>query len=197
MFLWKRPTDETVRSLLERQSSLPFSYTEVGSSRSMPPTGYNIDHNRVQLGQGERAFKSAIAAIRQWRMFSVPGVELCWPDARLEPGTIVAVRVAHLGFWSLNFCRIIYLIDDKGAVERFGFGYGTLAEHAERGEERFKVEWNRADDSVWYDILAFSRPAALLTRLAYPYSRERQEQFARESLRAMKAAVATTDHHNE
>jgi len=79
----------------------------------------------------------------------VPGVELCWPDARLEPGTIVAVRVAHLGFWSLNFCRIIYLIDDNGAVERFGFGYGTLAEHAERGEERFTVEWNRADDSVW------------------------------------------------
>jgi uncharacterized protein (UPF0548 family) len=28
-------------------------------------------------------------------------------------------------------------------MRRFGFAYGTLAQHAESGEERFTVEWNR------------------------------------------------------
>jgi alpha-ketoglutarate-dependent taurine dioxygenase len=50
-------------------------------------------------------------------------------------------------------------------VRRFAFAYGTLAEHAESGEERFQVEW-REDDSVWYDILAFSRPNQLFSRTA-------------------------------
>src|SRR5262245_46391050 len=43
-------------------------------------------------------------------------------------------------------------------VNRHGFASGTLPAHAESGEERFIVEWDRADGGVWYDILAFSRP---------------------------------------
>src|SRR4051794_14301883 len=36
-------------------------------------------------------------------------------------GTTVAVRVRHLGFWSLNACRIVYRVDDEGPIVRFGF----------------------------------------------------------------------------
>ncbi|HEV3306332.1 MAG TPA: DUF1990 family protein [Candidatus Sulfotelmatobacter sp.] len=72
------------------------------------------------------------------------------------------------------------------ATKRFGFAYGTLGEHAESGEERFTVEWSRDDDSVWYDILAFSRPRQMLARLGYPLSRLLQKRFAEDS----KAAVA-------
>ena len=43
-------------------------------------------------------------------------------------------------------------------MKRFGFGYGTLPRHAERGEERFSVEWYREDGCVYYDVFAFSRP---------------------------------------
>ncbi len=53
-------------------------------------------------------------------------------------------------------------------MSRFGFAYGTLPGHVESGEERFLVEWDRGDDAVWYDILAFSRPNHVLTRLGYP-----------------------------
>ena len=63
-------------------------------------------------------------------------------------------------------------------------------EHAESGEERFQVEWHQDDDSVWYDILAWSRPNQLLSRLAYPYVRRKQKQFARDSKQSMKNAVA-------
>jgi uncharacterized protein (UPF0548 family) len=66
-----------------------------------------------------------------------------------------------------------------------GFAYGTLKEHAESGKERFTVEWNRANDKVCYDILAFSRPRQTLARLGYPLSRFMQKQFAEDSKAAM------------
>jgi uncharacterized protein (UPF0548 family) len=78
---------------------------------------------------------------------------------------------------------------DEGQAQRtrFGFAYGTLPDHVERGEERFTVEW-RADDSVWYDIYAFSRPKHPLARLGFPITRMLQKRFVRDSLAIMKAA---------
>ncbi|HTG87378.1 MAG TPA: DUF1990 domain-containing protein, partial [Pyrinomonadaceae bacterium] len=80
----------------------------------------------------------------------------------------------------------VYVIDEP---ERFGFAYGTLAQHAERGEERFTVEWNRKDETVWYDILAASQPGPM-ARLGYPYARRLQKRFAQDSMKAMKRAVS-------
>ena len=74
-------------------------------------------------------------------------------------------------------------------MKRFGFAYGTMAEHAESGEERFTVEWDRDEDTVWYDILAFSRPRQMLARLGYPLSRLLQKRFAEDSKAAMLEAV--------
>jgi uncharacterized protein (UPF0548 family) len=105
-------------------------------------------------------------------------------------GTDVAVSIHHFGFYSLNACRIVYVVDEEGTVKRFGFAYGTLAEHAETGEERFTVEWNRGDDRVWYYILAFSRPKKMLARLGYPLSRLLQKRFANGSKAAMLEAVS-------
>jgi uncharacterized protein (UPF0548 family) len=86
----------------------------------------------------------------------------------------------------------VYVVDEEGPMERFGFAYGTLAEHAESGEERFTVEWNRYDDSVWYDILAFSRPRQMLARLGHPVSRLLQRKFAKDSKLAMLQSVRDT-----
>jgi len=38
---------------------------------------------------------------------------------------------------------------------------------------------------VWYDILAFSRPNQVLTRLGYPLVRRIQKRFAKDSAAAM------------
>ena len=78
---------------------------------------------------------------------------------------------------------------DGAPVKRFGFAYGTLRDHAERGEERFMIEWQGSDDSVWYDILAFSQPN-LLAKLGYPLTRRLQKRFARDSLAAMVKALS-------
>jgi uncharacterized protein (UPF0548 family) len=122
-------------------------------------------------------------------MFSLPWVRLYWPNAPIQVGTDVAVSLHHLGFYSLNPCRIVYVVDEDSPIRRFGFAYGTLTEHAESGEERFTIEWNRDDDRVWYDIFAFSRPRQMLARLGYPLSRLLQKRFAQGSKAAMLQAV--------
>lgn len=100
----------------------------------------------------------------------------------------------HFGFYSLNLARIVYIVDENPlgdrAISRFGFAYGTLAEHAESGEERFTVEWNRDDNAVSYEILAFSRPKHAIAKLAYPLSRTVQKRFAHDSGQAMLRAVS-------
>jgi uncharacterized protein (UPF0548 family) len=104
-------------------------------------------------------------------------------------GTDVAVLVHHFGFYSLNAARIVYVVDEDGPTARFGFAYGTLMEHAERGEERFTVEWNRSEDQVWYSIVAFSVPNKVLARVGYPLSRILQKRFGEGSKTAMLNAT--------
>jgi len=106
-------------------------------------------------------------------------------DAPIVAGTNVAVIARIFGVWFLNCCRIVYTVDDDGPVRSVGFAYGTLPEHAESGEERFTVEWHRRDDSVWYDLLAFSRPNQFLARIGYPVARTVQKRFATDSKKAM------------
>jgi uncharacterized protein (UPF0548 family) len=124
-------------------------------------------------------------------MFNMRWLRLDRTSAPIQVGTDVAVSVHHFGFYSLNACRIVYVVDEEDPLKRFGFAYGTLAEHAESGEERFTVEWNR-DDTIWYDILAFSRPQQMLARLGYPLSRLLQKKFAEDSKAAMLEAVRRT-----
>jgi uncharacterized protein (UPF0548 family) len=121
-------------------------------------------------------------------MFDMPWVQLCWQYAAIEPDQTVAILVSHFALWSLNACRIVYVLEEHSTVEKYGFAYGTLAEHQEIGEERFTVEFNLDDGSVWYDLYAFSRPR-LAARLAYPYSRSRQKRFAKDSMEAMRRFV--------
>ena len=192
MFLLNKPSTEQIRSFIFAQQHSNFSYSQVGSSRlSNAPADYTVDHNRVRLGCGEGEFFKAQEAIRRWRMFDIEWLRLCWPDASINVGQTVAVVVRHFGLWSLNACRIVYIIDERsGETERYGFGYGTLAEHAESGEERFSVEWCRKTDEVWYDLYAFSRPNHMLAKVGYPVARWMQKEFGRESKKAMVRYVS-------
>lgn len=190
MFLLNRPDEAFIRRFLEEQKGKPFSYVEVGASEATAaPGGYNVDHNRVLLGEGRDTFLEAVEALKSWKMFDMPWLRLCWTDTPVEVGRAVGVLVNHLGFWSLNANRIVYLIEGEGEIEKYGFAYGTLKEHAERGEERFSVEYHRTNNQIWYDIYAFSRPNHMLAKMGYPFSRRLQKRFALESKRAMLRAV--------
>ena len=123
-------------------------------------------------------------------MFETGWVALCWPDVPARPEVTVALLVRHFGFWSLNACRVVYAFEKSAPRPRFGFAYGTLTAHSESGEESFSVELDPADESVWYEIYVFSRPKGL-AKLAYPLSRMLQRRFGRDSLAAMRRAVAS------
>ena len=185
-----RPSADQIRSYLNEQQDKSFSYSEAGATAQLPPEGYTADHHRVQIGHGESAYKSAIEAVLRWRMFDFDWIELCWPEAPVIEGTTVAIVARHFGFWSINSCRIVYVVNlENGPIHKFGFAYGTLPDHAERGEERFVVEWNQDDNSVWYDLLSFSKPNNLLVMFGYPLTRALQKQFATDSMQAMTDAV--------
>jgi uncharacterized protein (UPF0548 family) len=191
LFLLAKPSDEQIRNIIAAQRSAHFSYPFAGAWREdTPPAGYKRDHNRVGLGAGEATFNRAAAAMQRWEMFNFPWMQLCWPDASIAAGSTVALLAASFGLWTLSVCRIVYLIEADGPTKRYGFAYGTLPEHVARGEERFLIEWDRADDAVYYDILAFSQPNQMLTRLGYPAMRIAQKRFARDSKHAMVRAVA-------
>ena len=187
MFLLAKPTRDTIDRFIEDAKHQSFSYPEIGSSQTSPPPGYNIDHNRIQLGSGHDAFQAARQGIREWKMFAFPWIDLCRPDTPIEVGQTVAILARHFGFYSLNASRIVYVIDEH---DRYGFAYGTLTEHGEIGEERFSVEYHTGTGEVWYDLFAFSRPGHILAKLGYPLSRYLQHEFAKESLQAMHRAVA-------
>lgn len=192
MFLFDEPSPQRIARFLDAQRDAPFSYDEVGATREdgKSPAGYAIDHNRARLGTGRDTFERAVAALYAWKMFDVGWARLVPAGAPVEVGTTVAVLARHYGFHSLNPCRISYTIEeDEGGLVRRSFAYGTLPEHGERGEERFTVEWRREDDSVFYELYAFSQPNTLLAKLGYPLARRLQRRFARDSLRAMVQAT--------
>ncbi len=191
MFLFTKPDNKVVAKFLSDAQSSSLSYTEVGrTSKTNPPAGFNIDHNRIRIGNGEADFNRAKAAIREWKMFDFGWVKLIYDHTPIEIGQTVAILVRHFGFYSLNAARIVYVVDETGSEARFGFAYGTLNEHGEIGEERFSVEFSVETGEVWYDLYAFSRPGAFLARLGYPVSRYLQKSFAIYSKRAMYEAVS-------
>jgi uncharacterized protein (UPF0548 family) len=184
-----RPTTVAIAYFLQEQAVQPFSYSAVGATKATPPAGYVVDHNRVQLGSGATCYHQACAALQRWEMFNLGWLQLCWPTTPLATGATVGVLAQVFGFYILNACRIVYTIDETTAgYTRFGFAYGTLPGHIEQGEERFLIEWRHADDSVWYDILAFSQPRHWLVRLGYPVARRFQKRFGRDSKAAMGRA---------
>jgi uncharacterized protein (UPF0548 family) len=192
MLLFRKPTSSTIREFLQAQAQLDFSYQSVGATAAVPPVGYTVDHTRIKLGTGERVFAAAKIALEAWGHFQLGWVEALPRTTPIERGAVVAVVARAMGIWWLNAARIVYVVDEFEPVRRWGFAYGTMPDHVETGEERFTIEWNRADDSVWYDILAFSRPRHVLARMGYPMVRRLQRRFARDSGAAVLREVNCT-----
>jgi uncharacterized protein (UPF0548 family) len=186
MISLSRPSRETIARFLDGQRDLPFTYPAPGATRNgEAPPGFDVDHRRRQIGHGREVFAAACAAVRRWEMFRLGWAEICWPETPVVPGSAVAMLARFGGLWWGNSCRIVYVLDE---ARRFGFAYGTLPGHVESGEERFLIEW-REDDSVWYEISAFSRPRHWLVRFGYPVVRHLQKRFGVESLAVMERAV--------
>jgi len=190
MLTVRKPSPESIHRYVTAQSPLKFTYLEVGATASSLPKGFVVDHKRIELGPGEDAYRRARRALECWKQFDLGWLEAEPRNTPIRVGETVAVIVRAFELWWLNAARIVYVIDESAKkITRFGFAYGTLPGHVEAGEERFLIEWDHGNDRVYYDILAFSRPRHILTRMAKWQVRRMQKRFAGDSAAAMLRAV--------
>ncbi|WP_299531926.1 DUF1990 family protein [uncultured Streptomyces sp.] len=163
-----------------------LTYPEVGATRLGPlPAGYSHLHHRTRVGRGPEDFAAAGAAVTEWRMHRASGVRLEASTRRAEPGSTVRLALGVGPFAIGAVCSIVWT--EYGA-DRIGFGYGTLDEHPEQGEECFVVDL--ADDgTVWFTVMAFSRPVRWYTRLAGPLVPVIQRWYARRLGRTVRRIV--------
>ena len=187
MFLARRPSPQDVDRFLQAARDLPLSYDRIGLAKHNPD-GFSVDEEATIIGSGEAAFRLATQALVAWTHFAVGWVELFPKGAAISPGTDVAVLARHVGFWSLNACRVVYSIGGHDDTE-FGFAYGTLTEHVECGEEIFRIRFQPESGDVSYLIRAASRPQAVLAKLGYPLTRAFQARFRHDSTAALKRAI--------
>jgi len=188
MFLTRRPAPAAIDRFLRDSQDLPVSYGPIGLVRDVP-VGRPFDEQVVAVGRGAGDFERARAALMAWKQFDIGWVDLFPRQAPVAAGTVVAVVIRHLGFWSMNGCRVLYHVDDAVAARRFGFAYGTLTNHAESGEELFEVCLDPATGDVNYRIRAVSWPQSTLARLGELWVRVLQARFRRDSAAAVARAI--------
>jgi uncharacterized protein (UPF0548 family) len=189
MFRARRPSAEIIDQFLRDSEALPLSYAPTGIVRDTS-VGYEFDEALVPIGRGKADFERAKAALLTWKHFQIGWVETFPRQAPVAVGTVVAVLIRHLGFWSLNGCRVLYRVGSPEDGTRFGFAYGTLTNHAETGEELFELFIDPRREDVMYRIRAVSWPQATLARVGQPIVRALQARFRSHSAAAMRRAIA-------
>lgn len=163
--------------------STDLSYPEHGATREgRLPDGYNHLRVEVPLGHGRAVLAAAGEAVTTFRMHRASGFGIRADAERAAPGVAIEVAVGLGPLHVTAPCRVVWTVDEE---DRIGFAYGTRHGHPERGEEAFVVEL-RADGSVWFTVTAFSRPAALLTRLGGPLVPVLQRGYARHCGRTLR-----------
>jgi uncharacterized protein (UPF0548 family) len=192
VFYLRPPSASHIDAILDQRGALPFTYDAVGATgeplESMP--GFIIDRYSAHLGRGSAAFERACTAVRAFAMYPPAWTRVHRRSDDVRAGVVFATVIRHLGFYSVLPCRMVYAIDTRDQTAHcHGFALGTLPGHAESGEERFSVTWNRATDAVTYEVLAFSRPSHLLARAGAPVTRWLQKRFARDSRASMQRAT--------
>ena len=196
MFHLRKPNPSTVQKLLEQQRQLDLCYDSVGATETDTPSGCARNHARIRLGDGHAAFDIGKAELKQWQQFQLDWVAVNSTSVPLQAGEVLAVIARSAGLWTVNSCRVVYVIDEVKPRPRFGFALGTLPGHVASGEERFLLEMD-ADEVVWYDVLSFSRPRHPFTWIGYPYMRRLQKRFAAQSGARMQQLVQEKSSYRE
>ena len=186
MRLVLRPTPADLQAVLDRESALDLTYSEVGATAGELPSGYDHGRHRVVLGKGDGVFRRGRRGIEEWVAHRSVGLRLLPPRPPVVAGTTVLVDAPLGPVHALALTRIVYVVDDERS---FGFAYGTLPTHPEEGEEAFVVT-RSPDGEVAFEVVVFSRPRHPLVRLAGPVARAAQRQVARRYLRGMERFVA-------
>jgi uncharacterized protein (UPF0548 family) len=178
----RRPTDASLSRLLERSRLAELTYEPTGCSlgRTLPP-GMRRRQWRMALPKPD-SFERGVIALTEWTMHRAAGLGVM-TDGPLMEGTNVAMSAPlPVGFVDAT-CRIVRVVDEE---DRFGFAYGTLEIHPERGEESFVLDRKAGI----FTVEAVSTEAHPLARLAPPVARRLQSTAVNRYLSAMKRATS-------
>ncbi|MBG0738212.1 DUF1990 domain-containing protein [Paeniglutamicibacter antarcticus] len=173
--------------------------TEPAARDSVPPAGYRWVHKSIIVGRGRPAYERLAEGILSWEIQRGAGLAVRGPG-RAVPGVRV---VSGFGIGDLRLavpCQVVWAQEtdaDAGTQEQrgpdhgdmAGFGYGTLPGHPASGEEAFTARLG-GDGTVWFDVLAFSKPAGLIFRLAAPVTTLSQRLITRRYLHAARRIAA-------
>ena len=163
-----RPDETELDRLLAAARAAAPSYDHVGST--LDPDRWAAAAVRVRhrtVGHGPVAFEAARQALRTW----VPQLGI---GAAVEPagqpvvtGATVLIVLRRGPLHVVAPDRIVGVIDEP---RRFGYAYGSLPGHPERGEESFVVE-HLDDDSVRATIRVQAGPGTLPAHAVGPLVR--------------------------
>jgi len=183
------PLDEVDRDrLLAAARAAAPTYDHVGST--LDPERWAAPAMRVghrTVGRGPAAFEAARQALRTW----VPQLGI---GATVEPagepvvtGATVLIVLRRGPLHVVAPDRIVGVIDEP---RRFGYAYGSLPGHPERGEESFVVE-HLDDDTVLATIRVQAGPGTLPAHLVAPLVRAVQHA----ALDGYLSAIGRHVHH--
>ncbi|MFC0623713.1 DUF1990 family protein [Kribbella deserti] len=163
---------------------LEFSYDCVGCTEAATtPPGYHRLEHRERLGEGPEVFRRAASALMTFEMHRASGIGMTATSPSAEVGTLTLGRLGPIPVP----CKIVRTMNDPAET---GFAYGTLQGHPEAGEESFTIS-QAEDGSVWFTLLAYSRPGTWYTRLAGPIARLGQSLAARRYATALRRLAQT------
>ena len=142
----------------------------------MTPPGWSSRRQALRFGEADpvHAFEMARQGLLNWTQY-----DLAWTSVPIKPpievGAPVAILARTARLWSVNCCRIVYVVDEPG---RFGYAIGTLPHHVEIGEELFLLQ--RDGPRVSFEISSFSRGNGWFMRLAWAYATRAIDRFLRD-----------------
>ncbi|HZQ33344.1 MAG TPA: DUF1990 domain-containing protein [Mycobacterium sp.] len=163
---------------LARLAHAPFTYAEVGATRGPLPGGYHHVDCSARIGTGRARFEEAAQRVMRWGMLRGAGVGVTASTEAAEVGSVAVVKLGPVR----APCRVVYVVDED---DRRGFAYGTLAGHAESGEEYFGVRFDAGDEAVYAQVTAFSRHATWWSKAAGPVTSLLQRIVTRRYLSAV------------
>ena len=169
--------DHELADRLHAAAHEDVTYEHVGST--LADSGV-AQHTRT-LGTGEAVFNEAVNRLRTWAPQRHLGARVIPADQQPELGATILVDL-HLGPIAIAVPnRIVAVIDEPN---RWGFAYGTLPGHHERGEESFVIA-RHANDTVTATINVDAVPATFPAQLAAPIVRALQRAAIRRYLKAL------------
>ncbi|KAI8471612.1 MAG: hypothetical protein J3K34DRAFT_520428 [Monoraphidium minutum] len=196
-----KPSPSEIEELVATSfSGRAVNHPDAGASASAPDLpadvmgrGYMITTNRRKIGEGQKVYDAAVAAIKAWEQVQLgwnfttkppvkEGAKLCSATQTVVPWSVLPAQVVYSGDEAADFGG-----GDKG--RRFAVGLASLSGHLLAGEERFSVELH-ADGSVWYDVFLFSRPNTILAWASLPVIKLMQLRYVNDSLSAVASATA-------